>query len=82
MYIPIESSPNDQIPPELFASINSTDIYISSNKFVMNGAISMEVYSIHSHCHDDVISILNILKNFGLIARYRAPPRHVLKNSQ
>jgi hypothetical protein len=41
MYIPIESSPDDQIPPELFVSINSTDIYISSSKFVMNGAISM-----------------------------------------
>jgi hypothetical protein len=31
--------------------------------------------SIHSHCHDDVISILNILKEFliiFLVARYRA----------
>jgi hypothetical protein len=43
MYIPIECSPNDQIPPKLFVSINSTDIYISSDKFVMNGAITMEV---------------------------------------
>jgi hypothetical protein len=39
----IESFPNDQIPPKLFVSINSTDIYISSDKFVMNGPISMEV---------------------------------------
>jgi hypothetical protein len=40
--------------------------------------------SIHSHCHDDVILILDILKNFKefwAIARYRAPPRHVLKMS-
>jgi hypothetical protein len=43
MYNPIECSPNDQIPPKLFVSINSTDIYISSNKFVMNGPVSMEV---------------------------------------
>jgi hypothetical protein len=43
MYIPIECSPNDQIQPKLFVSINSIDIYISSGKFVMNGAISMEV---------------------------------------
>jgi hypothetical protein len=28
-----------------------------------------------------VISILNILKEFWAIARYRAPPRHVLKKS-
>jgi hypothetical protein len=34
MYIPIECSPNDQIPPIFFVSINSTYIYISSNKFV------------------------------------------------
>jgi hypothetical protein len=27
----------------LFSLVNSTNIYISSNKFVMNGAISMEV---------------------------------------
>jgi hypothetical protein len=43
MYNVIESSPDDQIQPKLFASINSTDIYISSYKFVMNGPISMEV---------------------------------------
>jgi hypothetical protein len=30
MYIPIECSPNDQIPP----NINSTKIYISSDKEV------------------------------------------------
>jgi hypothetical protein len=29
MYKPITFSPNDQIPPKLFVSINSTDIYIS-----------------------------------------------------
>jgi hypothetical protein len=43
MYIPIECSPNDQIPPEKFVSINSIDIYISSDKFVLNKSISMEV---------------------------------------
>jgi hypothetical protein len=30
----------------------------------------------------DVISILNILKEFWAIARYRAPPQHVLEKSQ
>jgi hypothetical protein len=64
MYIPIEYSPNDQIRPKLFVSINSTDIYISSCKFAMNV---------------DVISILNILKEFWAITRYRAPPRHVIE---
>jgi hypothetical protein len=34
--------------------------------------------SIHSHCHDDVNSILNILKEFQRILGYRAPPQHVL----
>jgi hypothetical protein len=79
MYNPIEYSPNDQIPPKLFVPINSTDIYISSGKFVMNGAISIEVRFMHSHCHDDVISILNISKEFWAIARYRAPPQHVIE---
>jgi hypothetical protein len=32
----IEFSPNDQNTPKLFVSIKSTDIYISSNKFVLN----------------------------------------------
>jgi hypothetical protein len=35
IYIPIECSPDDQIPPKHFVSINSTDIYISSDKFVL-----------------------------------------------
>jgi hypothetical protein len=43
MYNIIESSPDDQIQPKLFALINSTNIYISSDKFVMNGPISMEL---------------------------------------
>jgi hypothetical protein len=43
MHFPIECSPNDQIPPKLSVSINSTDIYISSSKFVLNKSISMEV---------------------------------------
>jgi hypothetical protein len=36
MYNVIESSPNDQIPPKPFVSINSIDIYILSYKFVLN----------------------------------------------
>jgi hypothetical protein len=43
MYNVIESSPNDQIQPKLFPLVNNTDIYISSNKFVLNKSISMEV---------------------------------------
>jgi hypothetical protein len=43
IYNPIESSPDDQIQPKLFVSINSIDIYISSDKFVLNKLISMEV---------------------------------------
>jgi hypothetical protein len=35
MYNPIAFSPNDQIPQKQFASINSTNIYISSDKFVL-----------------------------------------------
>jgi hypothetical protein len=45
--------------------------------------------SINSHCHDDVISILNILKEFWAIAhlrgvfkkkQVRARPRHNITN--
>jgi hypothetical protein len=43
MYNVIAFSPDDQIPPKLFVSFNSIDIYISSNKVVLNGPISMEV---------------------------------------
>jgi hypothetical protein len=43
MYNPIECSPDDQISPKLFVLVNSTNIYISSDRFVMNGAISMEI---------------------------------------
>jgi hypothetical protein len=43
MYIPIECSPDDQISPKLFVLVNSTNIYISSDKFVMNGAISRDL---------------------------------------
>jgi hypothetical protein len=53
--------PSENLP----ACIKHTDIYISSDKFVMNGPISMEFDSIHSHCHDNVISTLNIVKNFA-----------------
>jgi hypothetical protein len=44
MYIPIESSPNDQIQPKLFVLINSTNIYIPSDKFIINRSIFMEVW--------------------------------------
>jgi hypothetical protein len=43
LYDLIEFSPNDQIQAKLFLPINSTDIYISSHKFVLNRSISMEV---------------------------------------
>ena len=36
--------PNDQILLKLFVSINSTNIYISSMKFVLNGPILMELW--------------------------------------
>jgi hypothetical protein len=36
-------SPNDQNTPKLFVSIKRTNIYISSDKFVLNRSISMEV---------------------------------------
>jgi hypothetical protein len=39
----IESFPDDQIQPNIFVLINSTSIYISSDKFVLNRLISMEV---------------------------------------
>jgi hypothetical protein len=43
MYNAITFSPNDQIAPKLFVLVNSTNIYISSDKFVLNKSISMEV---------------------------------------
>ena len=43
IYIVIEFSPDDQIQPKLFVSINRIDIYISSYKRMLNRAISMEV---------------------------------------
>jgi hypothetical protein len=43
MYNVIESSPNDQIQPKLFVSINSTETYISSDKFVLNKSVSLEL---------------------------------------
>jgi hypothetical protein len=43
LYILIEFSPNDQNTLKLFLSINRTNIYISSDKFVLNRSIPMEV---------------------------------------
>ena len=43
IYDPIEFSPDDQITPKLFSSLNSKNICISSIKFVLNKPISMEV---------------------------------------
>jgi hypothetical protein len=43
LYILIEFSPNDQNTPKLFLSIKHTNIYVLSNKFVLNRLISMEV---------------------------------------
>jgi hypothetical protein len=44
----------------------------------------MELYpwsfdSIHSHCHDDVNSFSFNFEEFWAIARYRAPPGHVIE---
>jgi hypothetical protein len=43
IYNAITFSPNDQIQPKLFVSINSTDIHILSDKFVLKKSISMEL---------------------------------------
>jgi hypothetical protein len=43
IYNLIEFSPNDQIQPKLFLSINRIDIYISSHKFMLSRSIPMEV---------------------------------------
>ena len=43
IYNPVEFSPNDQIQPKLFVSINRLDICIPSDKVVLNKPISMEV---------------------------------------
>jgi hypothetical protein len=43
LYILIEFSPNDQNTAKLFLSIKRTNIYILSNKFVLNRSILMEV---------------------------------------
>ena len=43
IYIVIEFSPDDQIQAKFFVSINGTKIYISSIKFVLNGAILIEL---------------------------------------
>jgi hypothetical protein len=45
LYIVIEFSPNDQNTPKLFLSIKRTNIYISSNKYVLNRSLPMEVRS-------------------------------------
>ena len=43
MYNLIEFSPDDQITPKLFSSLNSTNIDISSYKRMLNRSIAMEV---------------------------------------
>jgi hypothetical protein len=43
LYMLIEFSPNDQNTPKLFSPIKRTNIYISSDKYVLNRSISMEV---------------------------------------
>ena len=42
---PSEFSPNNLIPPKLFVTINLIDIYISFDKFVLDGSILMELRS-------------------------------------
>jgi hypothetical protein len=51
LYILIEFSPNDQNTLKLFVSIKRTNIYILSDKFVLNRPVPMEVRLIYSHCH-------------------------------
>jgi hypothetical protein len=43
LYMLIEFSPNDQNTLELFVSIKRTNIYISSDMFVLNRSMPMEV---------------------------------------
>ena len=43
IYILVEFFPDDQITPKLFSSLNSTIIYISSSKLLLNRSIPMEV---------------------------------------
>jgi hypothetical protein len=78
MYIPIESSPNDQISPKLFSLIKITIYYISSDNFVLNKSISMELrfntFPLSSWC-DNILNILKDFNEFWAIARYRAPLR-------
>jgi hypothetical protein len=45
-------------------AVNSTYIFILSNKFVMNGPISMELDSIHPYCYDDRIIFWKNFKEF------------------
>ena len=43
IYDLIAFSPDDQIQPKLFVPIKGTNTYISSNRFVLNRSISMEL---------------------------------------
>jgi hypothetical protein len=72
LYNLIEFFPNDQNTLKLFSSIKRTNTYISSNKFVLNRLISMEVrfntFPLSWWCD----SILNNFLRIFLVARYRA----------
>jgi hypothetical protein len=72
LYNLIEFSPNDQNTPKLFLSIKHTDIYISSNKFVLNRPVSMEVWFDTFPLSWWCDSILNNSLRIFLVARYRA----------
>jgi hypothetical protein len=75
LYILIEFSPNDQNTPKLFVPIKRTNIYISSNKFVLNRSISMEVqFDIFplSWWWDNFLFQFLIISWIFPVARYRA----------
>jgi hypothetical protein len=66
----IEYPPNDQNTPKLFPSIKRTNIYISSNKFVLNRPVFMEVrfdtFPLSWWCDNFLFQFLIISKEFSL----------------
>jgi hypothetical protein len=78
MYKVKECSPDDQIPPKLFVSIKSTDIYISSDKFVLDRSISMEVrFNRRVPAHSDFFITRG---SAAEVRRGGAPIAQILKN--
>jgi hypothetical protein len=83
LYNLIEFSPNNQNTPKLFVPIKRTNIYISSDKFVLNRSISMEVrfntFPLSWWCDNFPFQLLR--KNFPN-ARYRARYLHLHFHSE